>query len=154
MYSENGVLVDFEEMTKLIETADVFTVGFASFPERLIVDARSNDIETPMVQVVEPARSARDRLYWLARRRPSLGAPESFSFVAWPHSAGFMVQSGMWDRLRRRVDSGDPQVEVQCELALKQLLNLDREATLAVLRGDNCLTLWPRQPDQEEEQQA
>ena len=144
MYSENGVLVDFEEINKLVEAADVFTVGFATFPERLIVDARSNDIETAMIQVVDPARSARDRLNWLNRRRPSLGSPEAFSFFAWPHSPSFMVQSGVWDRIRNRVAAGEPQVQVQCDLAIKQLLNLDHEATLALLRGEHSLTLWPR----------
>ena len=112
-------------------SADVFTVGFATFPERLIVDTRSNERETPMIQVVEPARSARDRMVWLSRRRPSLGAPEAFSFFAWPHSPNFMLQSGIWDRIRRRVDADiDSEVGVQCDLAIKQLLNLDREATL------------------------
>ena len=49
MYSENGVLVDFDEISKLLSTADVFTVGFATFPERLIVDTRTNERETPMI---------------------------------------------------------------------------------------------------------
>jgi hypothetical protein len=150
MYSENGVLVDFDEINKLVNTADVFTVAFANFPERLIVDTRSNGIETPMVQVVEPARSARDRMNWLNRRRPSLGTPEAFSFFAWPHSPTFMVQSGTWDRIRNRV-SGETEVDVQCDLAIKQLLNLDREATLAVLRGEHCLQLWPRAEEELEE---
>jgi hypothetical protein len=150
LYSENGVLVDFEEINKLVETADVFTVGFATFPERLIVDCRSNDIETAMVQVVEPARSARDRVNWLNRRRPSLGAPEAFSFFAWPHSPSFMVESGVWDNIRRRVAS-DPNVSVQCDLAIKQLLNLDRDAVLAILRGEHALTLWPRGNKDEDE---
>ncbi len=146
MYSENGVLVDFEEINKLVESADVFTVGFATFPERLIVDARSNEIETPLIQVVDPARSARDRLNWLNRRRPSLGTPEAFSFFAWPHSPSFMVQSGVWARIRDRVEQGgDSQVQVQCDLAIKQLLNLDHEASLAILRGEHALTLWPRE---------
>lgn len=144
MYSENGVLVDFEEINKLVDAADVFTVGFATFSERLIVDARSNDVETPMVQVVEPSRSARDRLNWLNRRRPSLGVPEAFSFFAWPHSPSFLVQSGVWDHIRDRVEHGDANVGVQCDLAIKQLLNLDRETTMAVLRGEHTLTLWPR----------
>ena len=41
MYSENGVLVDFEEINKLVETADVFTVGFATFLERLLIRDRA-----------------------------------------------------------------------------------------------------------------
>jgi hypothetical protein len=155
MYSENGVLVDFDEISKLLNTADVFTVGFATFPERLIVDTRANEREAPMVQVVEPARSARDRMVWLSRRRPSLGVPEAFSFFAWPHSPNFMVQSGIWDRIRRTVGADhDNEVAVQCDLAIKQLYNLDREATFALLKGEHCLTLWPHQDDEDEAEQA
>ena len=116
-----------------------------------MVDTRSNDNEAPLVQVVEPAGSPSDRMHWLKRRRPSLGAPEAFSFFAWPHSPGFMVQSGVWDRIRNRVEEGESQVSVQCDLAIQQLLNLDRDATFAVLRGEHCLTLWPRQPEDEDE---
>ncbi len=155
MYSENGVLVDFDEISKLLTTADVFAVGFASFPERLIVDTRSNEREAPMIQVVEPARSARDRMVWLSRRRPSLGAPEGFSFFAWPHSPDFMVQSGIWDRIRRTVGAEyDTEVSVQCDLAIKQLHNLDRETTFALLKGEHCLTLWPPQEDDEGEDET
>ena len=156
MYSENGVLVDFDEISTLLTTADVFAVGFASFPERLIVDTRVNERESPIVQVVEPARSARDRMVWLSRRRPSLGAPEAFSFFAWPHSPDFMVQSGIWDRIRRAAGAEyNNEVSVQCDLAIKQLHNLDREATFALLKGEHCLTLWPPQEgDEEEEEQA
>lgn len=147
MYTENGVLVDFDEVRRLIAQADVFVVGFANFQERLLVDTRSDRRETPLVQVVEPSDSPRKRIRWLTRRRPSLGLPEAFSFIAWPHSPGFMVESGVWERICRRVDADEePEVRVQCELALKQLQNLDKEAALAALRGDRCITLWPRQP--------
>lgn len=149
MYSENGVLVNFEEISKVIATADVFTLGFANFPERLIVDTRSNAQELPMVTVAEPTAGARQRLAWLRRRRPSLGMPESFTFVAWPHSPAFLVESGIWDRICRRVGADrEPEVRVQCELALKQLQNLDREAMFALLKGENCVTLWPRQAEE------
>ena len=147
MYSENGVLVDFEEISRVVNNADVFTLGFANFPERLIVDTRTDEREGPLVQVVEPAGSPRDRIAWLYRRRPSLGLPKAFSFIAWPHSPGFLAQSGIWDRILRRVDAGhDHDVRVQCELALRQLQNLDHEASLAILKGDRCVTLWPKEP--------
>lgn len=146
MYGENGVMVDFEEIGKVIDAAGVFALGFPHFPERLLVDARSNEKEGPLVQVVEPAGSARDRLTWLTRRRPSLGAPQSFGFLAWPHSPGFLVESAVWDRIRQRVGADiDPDVRTQCDLALKQLKNLDVSATRALLRGEQCVTLWPRQ---------
>jgi hypothetical protein len=146
MYSENGVLINLEDVAKLVSEADVFTVGFATFPERLIVDTRSNMKETPMVQVVEPASGPRDRLAWLQRRRPSLGAPRAFTFMAWPHSPSFMQETGVWDRIRSKVNAeNDLSADSQCEQALRELENLDMQATLAVLRGERCLTLWPRE---------
>jgi hypothetical protein len=144
MYSENGVLVDFAEISKLVEEADVFVVGFANFPERLLVDSRANNKEMPLVQVVEPSTGARARLNWLMRRRPSLGQPQQFSFFAWPHSPSFLRDSGIWERIERKAGaSQETEVSVQCDLALRQLENLDREAVMAVLRGERCITLWP-----------
>src|SRR5688572_3198569 len=104
MFSENGILVDFNEINKLIASAEVFTVGFGPFAERLLVDSRSNETETPLVQVVQPKGSAQERVRWLYRRRPSLGMPQAFSFVAWPHSPSFLVESGVWDSIRDKVD--------------------------------------------------
>jgi hypothetical protein len=148
MHSENGVLIDFDEVSKLVADADVFVVGFANFPDRLLVDARSNAQESPLVQVVEPATGPQQRLAWLRRRRPSLGSPEAFSFFSWPHSPAFLIQSGIWERIRRRVGADyDANLSVQCGLALHQLENLDRQAMYAVLRGENCATLWPPEPE-------
>src|SRR5687768_5304739 len=143
MYSENGVQVDFAETTKVIETADVFVVGFPNIPERLIVDTRWSDVEAPLVQVVEPSTGARQRLACLKRRRPTLGEPESFIFFPWPHSAGFMVETGVWEQIVKRVVGDyDPAVKTQCETAMRQLQNLEKAAMQAVLRGENCITLW------------
>ncbi len=144
MYSENGVLVDFDEVIKLIENADVFAVGFSSFSERLLVDARSNDNETALVQVVQPTNSAQERSRWLNRRRPSLGQPQTFSFVSWPHSPRFLLDSGIWDRIRTRVGSdAEANVETQCGIAFRRLENLDHEAMLDLVKGEKCMTLWP-----------
>ena len=62
-----------------------------------------------------------------------------------------MVQSGVWERIRNRVEHGDTHVQVQCDLAIKQLLNLDHEATLAILRGEHALTLWPRDAHEDDD---
>ncbi len=148
MYSENGVLVDFGEINDLISNADVFVAAFANFPERLIVDTRGNEVEAPLVQIVDPARSAQERSAWLQRRRPSLGAPEGFSFFPWPHSPSLLVTSGIWDRIRRSVGADiEPEVSTQCDLALRQLQNLDTAASMAAIQGEGFLTLWPPQTD-------
>jgi hypothetical protein len=145
MYGDNGILVDVEEIGKMIDGADVFALGFAHISERLLVDSRSNDEEVALVQIVEPAGSAPERLSWLYRRRPSLGAPQSFAFIGWPHSPGFLVQSGVWGRICARVGAAlETDVRAQCDLALRQLQNLDTSATQAILQGERTLDLWPR----------
>jgi len=145
MYSENGILVDFDEIRRLVDNADVFAVGFTAFAERLLIDSRANDAETPLVQVVQPKGSAQERVRWLNRRRPSLGAPQTFSFIAWPHSPSFLVESGVWEILRAKVGAaGDAQVEAQCAIALARLHDLDHEATIDMIKGEHCTTLWPQ----------
>jgi hypothetical protein len=144
MFSENGLLIDFDEVRKIVESSDVFALAFAHFPERLLVDTRSNATETPLVQVVEPAGSGEQRLAWLQRRRPTLGKPEAFQLLPWPHSPTLLSDSGVWERILHRVGAdADPQVDVQCSLAMRQLRNLDREALLAMINGDDCITIWP-----------
>jgi hypothetical protein len=145
MYGDNGVLVDFQGMRKVIASSDVFVLGFAHFPERVLVDARRDQREAPLIQVVEPTGSAPERLIWLQRRRPSLGRPQSFSFLGWPHSPNFLVESGVWGCIRERVgaDTQDD-VHAQCDLALRQIQNLQTSATQAILKGEDCANLWPR----------
>jgi hypothetical protein len=145
MYGDNGILVDLEQIGKIVEGSDVFALGFANISERLLVDVRSNDRETALIQIVEPAGSASERLKWLRRRRPSLGQVESLSFIGWPHSPSFLVQSGVWDRICARVGAAlETEVRGQCDLALRQLQNLDMSATKAILRGERSVNLWPR----------
>jgi hypothetical protein len=152
MYSDNGVLIDFDEVRKAVDGADVFALAFAHFPERLLIDPRSNATEMPLVQVVEPAGSAQERMAWLQRRRPTLGKPDMFQLLAWPHSPQLLEESGIWDRIRRRVGAEDDSlVEGQCSLAFKQLQNLDGEAVLALIKGEDCVTLWPRDPNEDDD---
>jgi hypothetical protein len=148
LYSENGVQVDFDEVNRLVDTADVYVVGFGTFQSRLLVDTRSDATEMPLVRVVKPISSPRARLAWLAKRRPSLDEPRAFTFIPWPHSVGFLADTGIWDTICRSVTADiEPAVQEQCDEAFREMRKLDREATLAILKGENCLTLWPREDE-------
>ena len=145
MYGDNGILVDLEQIGRIVKGSDVFALGFANISERLLVDVRSNDRETALIQIVEPADSPSERRKWLRRRRPSLGQVESLSFIGWPHSPSYLVQSGVWDLICARVGAAsEPEVHGQCDLALRQLRNLDMSATQAILKGEHIVNLWPR----------
>lgn len=145
MFTENGVLIDFEELRKVVEECDVFTVGFRLFPERMIVDTRSTETEGPMVEVVEPVNTVEERFFWLGKRRPAFSAPQRFTFFIWPHSIRYFEESGVAEMVRRRIypvapDSGDQMTE-----SLDRLRALEREAVGDAITGRNCHTIWPRE---------
>jgi hypothetical protein len=144
LFTENGVMIDFEELNKVVDECDVFTVGFRMFPQRLVVDTRNSDNEGPMLEVVEPVNTVEERFFWLGKRRPSFGVPERFTFFVWPHSQGFFVESGLADRIRQRVEPADrSETAGSVDEALAELERLEMGAIQDALTGRNYHTLWP-----------
>ena len=145
LFTENGVMIDLEEVRKVIENADVFTIGFRTFPQRLIVDTRVQGSEGPMLEVVEPVGTVEERFFWLGQRRPQFGVPERFTFFIWPHSLSYLEESGLMDRVRQRIyplDEGESGRQVA--QAMYRLTMLERKATRDAVTGKNYHTLWER----------
>lgn len=144
MFTENGVTIDFSELQKVVDTCDVFTIGFRMFPERLIVDTRHGDSDGPMVEVVEPVATVEERFFWLGQRRPSFGVPQQFTFFVWPHSVRHLEESGLGDIIRRRVHAEEETGEVGRQMAKStiQLNTLEQRATFDAIHGRNYHTLW------------
>src|ERR1700730_14624137 len=107
------MMVDLEELRQVVENADVFAIGFRTFPQRLIIDARSTDREGTMVRAVEPVATVEERFFWLGKERPSFGVPERFTFFVWPHSLRYFEESGLGQIIRERVSPGDQAVGSQ-----------------------------------------
>ena len=144
MRTENGVMIDLGEVGDVIETADVFAVGFRQFQERLLVDARYDDQNGPLIAVVEPVNSVQERFFWLGARRPTLGMPERFMFFVWPHSVAFLEESGVWKELTRRIrEANDLQADEMLAEALATLKAKEREATIAAITGEGYHRVWP-----------
>ena len=150
MRSENGLLVDVGEINAIIEKADVFLLGFANFSERLLVDTRNDERTPPLVQVVPSLGSYQERIFWLGKNRPSLGLPEAFSFINWPHSPSFLLESGVWERVRARVTAAvDEDAAAVCDEALEKLAALERRSIVDAIDGRRHVTLWPKEPDED-----
>ena len=146
MYTENGLLVDIGEIREIVKNADVFGIGFRLFPERLIVDTRFDAKETPMIAIVDPVQSLQERYFWLGQHRPSLGAPEQFMFFVWPHTPGYLQESGIWDLIRARVvPTGFAGASETCDAALRDLIERERAANVDAIRGARYQTLWSSQ---------
>lgn len=142
-------MVDLEELRKVIDNADVFTIGFRTFPQRLIIDARVSDNEGAMVRVVDPVASVEERFFWLGKERPGFGVPERFTFFVWPHSMSYFDESGLGEIVRRRIYPLDPEVGHQVAESMWQLIQLERQATRDAITGRNHHTLWEREPSAE-----
>ena len=142
VFTENGMMVDLEELRKVVENADVFAIGFRTFPQRLIIDARSMDNEGTMVRVVEPVATVEERFFWLGKERPSFGVPERFTFFVWPHSLRYFEESGLGQIIRERVHSeaGNQVIE-----SMHRLFALEHQSTIDAVTGKNYHTIWQRE---------
>ena len=145
LFTENGMLVDLEELRKVVDNADVFTIGFRMFPERMIIDARTSETVGPMVRVVDPVASVEERYFWLGKERPEFGAPERFTFFVWPHSVRYFDESGLGQMIRNRIYAlGFEQVGGEMAHAMYALHRLEQQATFDAIHGRNHHTLWER----------
>src|SRR5207237_732133 len=58
--TENGLQVDFEALEEILRRGDVITIGFTLFPERVLVDTRSNDREGPLAVLAPPVSTVQE----------------------------------------------------------------------------------------------
>ena len=144
MFTENGVLIDLDEVGKVVEGCDVFTIGFRMFPERVIIDTRETEELVPLVQVVEPVNSVEERFHWLGRERPAFGVPERFSVFIWPHSLEFLESCGLARRIRDQLRASErPEVAKMIDEALAELQRLEGRSVQQALVGEGYHALWP-----------
>ncbi len=136
------MMVDLEELKNVVDNADVFTIGFRLFPERLIIDTRSEGDAGPMVRIVEPVTSVEERFFWLGKERPQFGAPQRFTFFVWPHSVRYFEESGLGDIVRQRLASED--ADRQLAESEQELVSLEHRAEVDAILGRNYHSLWER----------
>ena len=145
VFTENGVLIDLEEVGKVVDGCDVFTIGFRMFPERLIIDTRETDSVGPLMKVVEPVTSVEERFHWLGRERPAFAVPEQFSFFVWPHSLEFLGSCGLGQQIRDRLRASErSDVGGMIDGVLAELGRLEQRSVHQALSGDGYHTLWPQ----------
>jgi hypothetical protein len=149
MYTENGQIVDLEEIGQVARTADVFTAAFRLFPERLLIDTRydlqdrTGPCGMPMMAIVDPVATVQERFFWLGQHRPTLGTPADFQFFYWPHSIAYLEESGVWALVRQRiVSAGFDGAAETCDAALRDLMDREHRANADAIRGERYHTVW------------
>jgi hypothetical protein len=146
MFTENGLIADLDEVRQVIADADVFGIGFRSFPERLFVDTRTRGDTGPFIAVVPPLGGIHVRMDWLGQQRPGFRPPRRFAFFFWPNSVRFFEDTGIWEAVHDRVlSTGFEQAGPDAARALADLRRLEHDAMRAAVVGENHRSLWERE---------
>jgi hypothetical protein len=141
--------IDIDAIIRVIEGADVFVVRFGLIDQRLLVDARPDDVGVPFIRVVPPASSAEERYRFLQKERPGLPLPEQITVFQWPRGVQSMKDLGVWDRLEQRlVGIGGEHAGMDVGRAFAEAQRFERSDLLAAIRGgEGYETIWEREHD-------
>ena len=143
---ENDFGLDLQEILKVIDTAEVLVVRFVIIERRLLVDARHNQDEGPLIKLVPRASSIEERFRHLKQVRPRFPLPERIMSFMWPRHIALLEASGVWQRIVDRLGApGHAGIAEECAAAYRELLTEERAQVMAAIRGDSGYqSLWER----------
>jgi hypothetical protein len=143
---ENDFGLDLEDIFTVIGSAEVIIVRLQIVDKRVLVDARRSSTEGPMIALVQRAGSSEERFRGLKRLRPRFPVPDRIMSFQWPRQVASLKTSGVWERIVRRLsDGGSDEMEQRCEEIFQELLQLERQETIAAIRGgEGYETVWER----------
>src|SRR5690606_33249941 len=126
-----------------IREHDVITVRFVTVGQRLLLDFRTSEQDGPMVRMVDPVRSAKERFRELARLRPRFPTPEKVVAVWWPRFVGSLETTGVYVAIRERVaESGPSDAMRAAEESVAGLIQQERRDTRHAVLGESFRTHW------------
>lgn len=136
-------MFDIDGMLRSIDSADVISIFFPSFRKALVVDPRSNERHSAMVQIAPMAASPQERLRLIRRQRPGLPRVRNLAVIPWTRYVDSLVRLGLWDKLIERLESaGEDDAIVECEQAFIELRNMERDEHVNAIVGKNYHTIW------------
>ena len=143
---ESDFGIDLDDVFNVIDSADVIVMRFSLIEQRLLVDTRSTDVDTPMVKLVERVTSAEERFKNLKQLRPRFSPPEKILSFLWPRRVETLIEANVWQRLvERMVATGWDDAEAACARVYRDLLESERaEVRAAITGGSNYQSLWER----------
>ena len=138
--------LDIDEVTRVIDAADVLVVRFAIVDKRLLIDSRTNETEGPLIVLVPKAGSVEERFKSLKKLRPRFPLPEKIMSFMWPRHIDTLRNSGVWDKISgRMVSLGGDDMTPRCEEVFQQLAMEEKAEVLQAIRGgEGYQSLWER----------
>ncbi len=138
--------LDLDEVARVIDTAEVLVIRFAIVDDRLLIDARTNEQEGPVIAVVPKAGSVEERFKSLKKLRPRFPLPDKIMSFMWPRQMETFRSSGLWGKIEGRlVQLGGDQMTERCVQVFEELSRQERAEVLAAIRGgEGYQSLWER----------
>jgi hypothetical protein len=144
--------IDINEIKRSIDAGDLVALYFPLLRKTLLMDARSNNLDGPMIRVVPMASSPEERFRELLRMRPRFPKPESITLIPWPKYVSSLVRLEVWDCIVRRfLEIGPPEIVRQCDDCLQELYRVEQEEIRRAITGENYETLWDVSGSHEEQ---
>jgi hypothetical protein len=135
------------QVLSTIDEAEVVTIFFPNLAKALVIDVRRNFEEGPLVKVVGQVNSMEERMAAIERMRPGLGRVRSIAGIPWAKSIRTLQENGVIGRLEQRLVRAGESPEAAayaCDAAYQNLLTLEREQWVNVIKGQNSLykSIW------------
>ena len=143
---ENDFGLDLPEILKVIDSAEVLVVRFSIVDKRLLIDARRNQEEGPLIKLVSRVSSVEERFRYLKQVRPRFPLPERIMTFMWPRHVEILQTSGVWQHIVDRLAAlGHAATAGDCEAVYHQLLAEEKAQVVAAIRGEGGYhALWER----------
>ncbi len=142
---DNDFFLDYDEIIKTVQSAEVVTFRFVIVNQRLLIDNRSSEIDPPLVKLVPRATSVKERFRSLKELRPRFRLPKKISAIWWPKYVDSLMQRGVWAAIVQRIqDGGFSEAARECETVLDELRALERQELLNAIRGESYQAIWER----------
>jgi hypothetical protein len=142
---EMGYPVDLRAVFGVIDSAEVIIFRFVTTPQCLLFDARHNGVEGPLLRVVGPVESPKERFKSIKKLRPRFRLPEKVAAVSWPKYVQSLADCGAWERILRRIGScGYPEIADRAGDVLRDMEMKERAEFLNAIIGAGYHSLWER----------
>lgn len=137
--------LNLPEIIDIIDHAEVVIVRFALLDKRLLIDARSDGVEGPLIKTVPRVRSVEERFRNLREIRPRFPLPDKIMSFFWPRYVQSLETTGIWKRIEKRLlEQGYGETQEACRTAFEELLKTEEQELKAAIRGEGYQTLWER----------
>ncbi len=142
---DNDYALNLDDILRTIETAEVVRIRFQLLDKRLVIDNRYNEVEGPLVKLVNRAGSSEETFRNLKRLRPRFPLPEKMTAIYWPKYVNTLCSTGVWSAIVNRVSrTGFRDCKQQCDDVLEELLQLERREIRNAISGEGFQTVWQR----------